>query len=775
MTSPVGRSVRVIDAVPRVTGSLDYVLNKELPGMAHGRIKRSHHPHARVVSIDLSKARALPGVYAAISSDDLPKSVRPSYGRFLLDQSLFTDGKVRYAGEPIAAVAAASEEIAREACDLIEVEYEPLPAVFTVEDALSDGAPLLHDPRPQERPETPHKFTSPEGPSNICSDFRIRHGSVDEAFEQSEYVLEEVFTTPAVQHVSLEPHVSLASFDGRLAIWSSTQMPHAVRAQMAELFEMPFSSVRVLTSNVGGGFGGKGSLRLEPIAAALAMTAGRPVKVVLDRDEEFSTVTRHASRILIKSGVASDGTLLAREVVAHYNTGAYADTGPMVARNAGSAICGPYRIPNISIDSYSVWTNLVPAGAFRGFGVVQGAWAYESHTDSIAKSIGMEPTEFRMMNLLRSGDRYFTGEIMKDLHFEELIREVSDSLEKASASEGREIAESDTKRRGRAITTTMKATITPSTSSASLRVHQDGSVHVLTSSVDLGQGVKTVLAQLAAEHMHVPYESVQVSMPDTDSTPYDQQTSSSRSTFSMGNAVLQAATDARRQLIEIAAQQLEASIDDLVFVEGGIEVRGVPSSRRSYAEIIARERSGDILGSASFVTKGGLDPKSGKGVASVHWHHGAVGCEVEVDTDTGKLEVLALVSSVFAGRVINPRLAELQVEGNLLFGVGQALFEEIVFDQGQITNANLADYLIPSFDDMPAKMEAILVEGGDGEIHGVGETSLPPVSPAISNALAEAIGVRVTGLPISPESVLRHIEDGEPVLNKRKLDPEVVG
>jgi CO/xanthine dehydrogenase Mo-binding subunit len=759
-----GKSLPVIDASARVRGSIEFVLDLELPRMAFGRIVRSPHPHARLIGIDASRARALPGVVAVLTGEDLPHALRERrYGRFFLDQSVLAVDRVRYIGEPVAAVAAISEDTAVEACGLIEVDYEPLTAVFSVADALDPRAPVLHDPRPKLRDEVRDMIGDPTTTTNLCSYFKLRHGSVEQGFAESDFIVEDTFDSPAVQHVPLEPHVSVARYDSRLTVWTSTQMPHAVRTQLAELFDLPLTQVRVITSNLGGGFGSKSGLRLEPVASLLSGAAGRPVKIVLDRDEEFVTITKHPATVRIKSGVTRAGLLMAREVTAHYNTGAYADVGPMVARNAGSALPGPYRIPHVTVDSYSVWTNLVPAGAFRGFGVTQGAWAYESHTDVIADQIGIDPIEFRRMNLLRPGDRYATGEVVDDVHFERLLDRVVESVGSGSGSiQDRVLGGEDRSpqlRRGTAITTSMKATITPSTSTAAVKLNDDGSLNVLTSSVDLGQGAKTVLAQIAADALSIRYEAVHVSEPDTDLTPYDQQTSSSRTTYSMGNAVLVAAEEVQRQLLDLGSERLEAAVEDLVLSDGGIQVRGVPSKRVVYGEVLRGARRGNLLGKGSFVTQGGLDPETGQGTASVHWHHGAVGCEVEVDLHTGRIEVLQIVAAVFAGRVINPRLCELQVEGSLLFGMGQALFEEMIYDEGLVVNANLSDYMIPSFDDIPHRFHISLVEGPEGgDVHGVGESCLPPVSPAIANAVYNAVGVRLKELPLTPERVLRALE-----------------
>ena len=760
MTGSVGQSVAVLDAPARVTGSLGYVLDMVRPRMLAGRMLRSPYPHARLVAVDTRRAAAMPGVFAVLTGEDvaarLPAGGR--FGRFFYDQTVLATGRSRFVGEPVAAVAAASAELAAEACLAIEVEYDPLPAVFTVEEAIAPGAPLVHETRPELRGEFADMIGVARATGNVCSYFRLRHGAIDEGLAGADHVFTDTFRSPAVQHVPLEPHVALAEYDGKLTVWSATQMPHAVRAQLAELLGMRLSDVRVLTTNLGGGFGAKGSLRLEPLAALLAAAARRPVKIILDREEEFVTVTKHAAVVEITSGVDRDGYLVARKVVAHYNTGAYADVGPMVARNAGAAITGPYRIPHVAVDSHAVWTNLVPAGAFRGFGVAQGAWAYESHTDMVAARLGIDPVVFRRQNLLRSGDRHATGEKVDHLHFDRLVDAVTGSIGwdgPGPRSRG------DGIRRGKAVTAMMKATITPSTSTAAVRLDEDGNATVLTSSVDLGQGAKTVLAQIVADALTLPYAAVGVSDPDTALTPYDQQTSSSRTTFSMGTAAARAAQDVARQLLAMAVERLEAAPEDLELVAGGVQVRGAPARRVGIGELMRSSRRGSVQGNGSFVTEGGLDPETGQGVGSVHWHHGVGGCEVEVDPETGKVEVVSMAAAVFAGRVVNPRLAELQVEGSLLFGLGQALFEEIAFGDGQVVNPNLSDYMIPSFADLPGAVHVTLLEDlQDGEIHGIGETSLPPVSPMIANAIFDAVGARVTDLPVTPEKVLRMLAGG---------------
>jgi CO/xanthine dehydrogenase Mo-binding subunit len=755
----------MIDAEERVTGRINYALNVELPGMLHGKILRSPLPHARLKHIDGSVAERLPGVAAVLTRDDFAEASGYSgkYGRIFRDQSVVALDKVRFIGDPVAAIAGLTNEIAEEALSLVRVDYEELPAVFDEQAALQAEAPLVHDPRPAQQAIFSQLIQDLPGGRNLCSHFKLRHGDVEAGFRQADFVFEDVFRSPAAQHVPLEPHVTVAEiFQGKLTLWTSTQMPHAVRSQMAELLHLPLSRVRVIVETLGGGFGSKGSLRLEPIAAFLARKAKRPVKIVLSREEEFVTVCKHPATIRLKTGVNKDGRLVARQVTAHFNTGAYSDVGPVVARNGGSAMSGPYKIPHVRIDSYAIWTNLVPAGALRGFGVPQAVWAYESQMDMIAERLGVDPIEMRRKNLLHDGDSFATGEKLADVHFDELLDKAAADLQwqasDARWSAGNRLSTTRTgaTRRGKGLALVIKATITPSTSAAAIKLNEDGSLNVLISSVECGQGAKTVLAQIAANAMQVPVEKVAVSNPDTDLTPYDQQTSSSRTTFSMGGAVTQAAADLKQQLLDHAGVLLEASAQDLIIENGRVSVRGTANRFLPYGAVAMRSQQANLIGRGNFTTRGGLDLKMGQGVGSVHWHQGAIGCEVEVDIETGKVKVLRLSPSVFAGRVVNPRLCELQLEGCGIFGLGQALFEEMIYaDRGQLLNSNLADYNIPSFEDIaPLINTSALEHPGSDEMHGIGETLLPPVMAAIGNAVYNAVGVRPHDLPLTAEKIL---------------------
>jgi CO/xanthine dehydrogenase Mo-binding subunit len=487
------------------------------------------------------------------------------------------------------------------------------------------------------------------------------------------------------------------------------------------------------------------------------------VRLVLTREEQAITLTKHGVTIQMQTGVRRDGTLVARRSTCHFNTGAYADIGPRLIKNGGYGTAGPYYIPNVWVDSYAVYTNLPPAGAFRGYGAPQGAWAYESQMDMIAERLGMDPVELRCGNLLRDGREFATGETVHDVHFADLLTRAVHAIgwEPAAAP-----VRNGTLVRAFGAACAMKGAVTPSTSTASVKLNDDGSLDILTSSVEMGQGLQTAMAIIAARHIGVPLERIHVAEVDTQATPYDQQTSSSRSTHAMGSAVALALDDVCKQLLELGADLLEADQADLEVAEGQVRVKGAAERAISLAQVVRAARRGNLLGSGTFQVDGGLDADTGQGIATVHWHQAAGAAEVEVDLETGQARVVRYEGAVYAGQVINPVQAELQTEGSITFGVGQALFEEMVYDAGQLQNRNLGEYMLPSIKDLPA-IGVILVEHDPGrademgDIHGLGETSLPPVAPAVGNAVYRATGVRIRDLPITPEKILRGLRELE--------------
>jgi CO/xanthine dehydrogenase Mo-binding subunit len=409
------------------------------------------------------------------------------------------------------------------------------------------------------------------------------------------------------------------------------------------------------------------------------------------------------------------------------------------------------------VDSFAVYTNLPPAGAFRGYGAPQGAWAYESQMDQIAERLGVDPLELRLRNVLRDGQQFATGESVPRARFAELLQTVARAIG-WDTGQGQESMGDGCIARGIGFACALKSSVAPSTSTASLKLNDDGSLDILTSSVEMGQGLQTALAIIAARRLGVSIDRIQVSFVDTLVTPYDQQTSASRSTHAMGAAVSSACDDVRQQLLALGAELFEVDETDLEVVGGVVRVKGAPDRAVAIGEVVRRSRRGNLLGSGTFQARGGLDPETGQGVAAAHWNQAAGAAEVEVDLETGKVRVLRYEGAVYAGRIINPVQARLQTQGSILFGIGQALFEEMVFDGGQLQNANLGEYMLPSFLDVPPIGVSLLEDDAaddEATIMGLGETSLPPVAPAVGNAVYRATGVRIKDLPITPEKVLR--------------------
>jgi 4-hydroxybenzoyl-CoA reductase alpha subunit len=753
----IGSSVPRIDAVEKVTGRAVYGPDLKLPGMLQGKVLRSPLPHARVLHVDISRAERLRGVKAVATGKDL--SVR--YGLVIQDQSPYCFDKVRYIGDPVAGVAAIDADTAREALELIKVEYEELPPVFDPLRAMEQGAPLVHEDLGSYW-YVPIFF--PKSGTNICNHFKIRKGDVEEGFRTADFITENTFTTPMIQHCHLEPHVTTAKFEpsGQVTIWSSTQHPYSVRRETARFLGLPINRVRVIVTSLGGGFGGKVLLKLEPMCVALAMKVKdfRPVRILLTREEEFyASVVRHPTRTSVKAGVRKDGTLVALKTKMVFDTGAYADAGPVVARSSGMAITGPYRVPHVWSDSYCVYTNKAIAGAFRGFGVPQLMWAMDSTMDMLAEGIGMDPVELRLKNALEEGDISATGQILHSVGIKECIRKAAEAIEWGKEPK---------KYRGKGIGTLYKMTQTPSSSSAFVKMSEDGSVEVLCSTVDMGQGSNTVFAQIAAEELGVEVKNVRVVSPDTDVTPFDHGTASSRSTFHMGNAVKQAAAEAKKQLFEVAADQLEVRPEALESRGGFIYIQGSKGPGTPISAIrmgITYGKGHPITGSGTFSVPDAtpLDQETGQGAyPSIFWLYGAQGVEVEVDPDTGKVDVLKVAAAHDLGRVINPLNCEQQVEGAVVTGVGIALLEEMVVQNGTPVNRNFRDYRIPTAMDSPP-VTSIFVEAthqdGPFGAKGVGEPALAPTAPAIGNAVYDAIGVRIKDLPITPEKILKALKE----------------
>ncbi len=756
--SVAGRDALRVDGVEKVSGKAFYTGDLELPGMAHARILRSPLPHARIASVDASRARALPGVIDVLTRDELA-GLNYRYGATYKDQSVVAVDKVRYVGDPVAAALSTDERVAEEALALIDVEYEELPFVDNVDDALAPGAPQVHEGDVAKAELRGSKYGAParfKG-TNVCYHFGYARGDVEDGFARSDHVFEDVFRFSRVQHYSLEPHICVAFHDGeRLTMWSSCQDPFTLRGHLAEIFHLPLNRVRVVVPYVGGGYGGKLYVKADPIAAALSVRNRRPVKLAMSANESFKTVTRHPARIRIKTGVSRKGALVARELEIYMDTGAYADAGPRVTQKAGYRAVGPYRVANVKIDAHGVYTNTVPAGAFRGFGAVQVAWAYESQMDMIARRLGMDPLDFRLKNLLEKGEAYTPGDTPVDCDLKQGLRKVARALDwkKPSAPNV-----------GKGLSVCLKdAGGTYKVAGATVKMSSDGSAVLLAGTVEVGQGCRTALSQVVAEELGLTLEQVSVAQLDTDVTPFDVSTSASSSMTVMGLATQRAARDVKKQLLKAAAKVMGEKAADLVLRAGrvrGARGRGVP-----YGDVIA----GYFGSSATEIVGRGLyqDKKSKTAVLgspTTFWEVGWGGVELEVDPETGVVRILRYVSLADVGRAINPLQCEGQDEGGVVFAIGHTLLEDMVYEDGQLLNPNLIDYRVPAFHDLPQHFISELVESGNGPgpfgAKGMGEGGVLPAASAIAAAVEDAVGVRICDLPLSPPKIWQRMQAGK--------------
>jgi carbon-monoxide dehydrogenase large subunit len=764
----IGKKITRVDALEKVLGQAIYSADLSFSHLLWAKILRSPYPHARIVDVDASRARKHSGVKALITGKDLTADA--NYGPYIADQSIVARDIVRYPGEPVAAVAAMDKESAEEALELIRVEYEELPPVLDPERALEPDAGLVHPDLGNYRR---YAAVQAVAGTNICNIFKIRSGDVDKGLASAYRVYSDRFSAHRVHHCPLEVHHAIAQVDGRgkVTIWASNQGPFAMRRIIADSLGLAYNQVRVIVPLVGGGFGSKNYPTVEPIAVALAReTHGRPVRLEVTREEEFcATTTKLPCNIDIDTGVSKEGIILARKVRMVWDTGAYGTAGPVVAVNAGCAAAGPYRITDVWIDSYCVYTNNPVGGAFRGFGIPAVAWAYESQMDIIAEDLGLDPIEIRMRNAFEAGDISPTGERLVSVGLKDSLHQVSRRLT-VSADKGK----SANKARGKGVACMFKSSHVPSSSSATLKINEDGSAQLVVAAVEMGQGLKTILTQIVGEVLGLGPDDIMVTDADTDICPYDWATVASRATFFAGNAAKVAAEDARNKLAAVAAEKLEAEPRDLKFEAGRIFVTGSPDKGISLADTAYYGhylKGGPIIGTGTCVVEDAtfLDPDTGQGARpGAFWMYATQVAELEVDLETGHVQVTRLVAAHDVGRAINPWLCEQQIQGALVMGLSTTLNEELVLDNGRPVNASFSDYSVIGSTGVPM-LEPIIVEApqpdGPFGAKGLGEPGLAPTAAAIANALYDAIGVRIKDLPITPEKVLRAIRakksDGE--------------
>ncbi len=765
----IGKSIIRPDAYDKVTGGRHYPVNVSLPGMLHCKILRSPFPHAKVVRIDTSGAEALAGVRAVLVPDDVPQiRLTPVYFTPVQSPTMVQDfmvmtRDVRWAGQPVAAVAAISAEIAEQAMELIDVEYEELPTVFDPEEAMAEGAPQLHE----------------GAEHNIAKHEVFSIGDLEKGFAEADHIFEGVYQTQRAHTCYMEPRVCVVDSDtqGRLTVHSSMQHAFGLREKLAFALGIPESRVNVVKpAYIGGGFGGKLDMGfIEPIAALLSLKTGRPVRAEQTRAEDFITTARHPIKVYLKTGVKNDGSFTARYIKSVLDTGAHATHGSEVIMVHGLyGTFFPWTCPNQTWEGFAVYTNNMIGGGYRGYGAPQGCFPVESQNDEICEALNLDPIAFRLKNTRREGDPHpvLEGHKLNSYRLDECLRAGAERIgfdrrKAAGASTG-------SIKRGMGfachplwVSGCVGFPDIYEHSGAVIKLNRDATADIVTSCVDIGSGQITMLTQVVAEELGLPADSVRLVYADTDTAPFDAPTHASRATYSAGLATKAAAAAARKRLFEVASHVMEANPDDLLIQDAQIMVKGAPDSAVPMQEIIARAESpyiqvgeqgpyptnldekGTIIGMASMAPPTNPTPVAAEFV------------ELEVDTDTGVVKVLRVVYAHDIGKLIHRCSAEGQVEGGFQQGMGYALMENMVFDQetGACLTGDFLDYKIPTAMEMPASIESIFIESNEPSgpygAKSLSEMCIILPAAAIANAIYNAIGVRITELPMTPERILK--------------------
>ena len=734
----IGQPAPRIEGPAKVTGATQYTADVALPGTLWGRALRSPLPHARIVRIETSRAQQVPGVHVVLTGADV-RGIR--YGRRLFDVPVLAEDRVRFAGERVAAVAAQDRDAAEEALALIDVEYEELPTVFDPLAALAEDAPILH-------PEVNNYIGLPkplDKPSNAFVRDTWSKGNIGESFAQADLIIENTFTVPRQHQAYLEPHSCLVWLDDqeRLQVWASSKVPYLVKEQLSVALQLPKERIRLNPVAIGGDYGGKGSPMDIPLAYFLALRTGRPVRMVMDYVEELTAGNpRHAAIIQLKTGVKRDGTLVAHQARVVFDSGAYGGFKPVPTVNLGGAAKagGPYKIPHVHIEGMQVYTNTIPGGFMRAPGEPQAVFAIESHIDCIARQLGRDPLDLRLQNLIEAGAETPIGTRYQSIWGKE-------TLEAAVAAAGYHTPKAPNVGRGIAMGERPPA---GGESHAAVTLNPDGSVIIHTSIFEPGTGTYTILRQIVAEELQVPIQSIQVQVWDTDGVPFDTGVGGSRVTRVAGQAAYQAAREASREVC-MAAAEILAWPEEALTLRGADVIRQDTGDSHPWAALL--QRRGE-----SVVGRGSVQDMHPSPVTSFT----AQVAEVAVDPETGAVQLLRFTTAHDVGRVLNPMDHQGQIEGAVMQGMGYALSEELVVDEGRVTSVSFGDYKIPNIQDIPALHTVILAsENGPGPYNakGIGENPIGPVAPAIANAVADAVGVRIKDLPITAEKVYRAVAD----------------
>ena len=719
----IGESRPRLGAVERVTGAQQYAADLRLDNALHVKLVTLSCAHARISAVHSAEAARLPGVRGVFTASDLPQPV-PRYGPVFADRPMLAVGETKFSGEPVAVVVAETEDAASIGARLVRVEFEELAAVLSIDQALAPGAPLVQDPSLREG--------DPLATTNTLQQWEFGWGDVGQT--TAHLVIEHDYAFPIVTHFAIEPHAFLAAPDANgVTVWSPTQHPYVLQRVVAAALDWPIARVRIIAPDPGGGFGGKGWPKVEPLMAWLALTLGRPVRLVLTLEESFQAARRTSAQIHARTGFAADGRILFQDLDANFLLGAYADIGARVVSKASYSACGPYRVPQARIFARALLSHTTPSTAFRGFGTPQASWAVESQLNEAASKLGIDPVEIRERNLPEKGDAFNPNDTPADGDWKT-------SLSKAAAA----IAWTSPlpPHRGRGISLGLKSSSTASRSVAVVRLHFDGSASVLCGTSDMGQGARTVLQQVAAQELGLPADRVALVMGDTAVVPFDSSTSASRSTVFMGNAIIDACESVKRQLKQIAA--------------------GIPNGAQLQASDLLKAHFGPPRGEIIGVGEAGnaYEPGHPLGGRAAFWELMCAACEVEVDPETCEVAVRRLVLVSDVGKALNPAHVEAQDEGAAVMGLGHTLMERIVLGpDGRILNLGSLDYRIPSIKDTPGELESILIENADGPgpygAKGAGEGGTLAVAAAIGAAINQAAGVSIRDLPLTPEKIWR--------------------
>lgn len=763
----IGKSITRKDAIEKVTGSAKYVEDLSIEPMLYAKTKTSNISHGIIKRIDVSRAKNLPGVKAVVTGKDFPNIA----GLYLVDRTFYAVDKVRYWGEPVAGVAAISEDIAKKAIDLIEVEYEELPAVHNPFDAIKPDAPLIHENLSSYEIASSYY---PKYGTNISNHFKLRKGDVVNAFKEADYVVEKNYHVPHIQHVCMETHKAAARWDinNNLTIWSSAQSPFTVRKILSKSFGLSLNKIRVVSNYLGGGFGSKGGVIIEGLVIPLAkLCLGYTVRLVCSREQDIqSTTVRTALYSKIKTGVMKNGKIVAMEYEMYWDGGAYNEYAVNVARAAGYSSTGAYNIPNVKTDSYCVYTNNPVGSGMRGFGMPEIQWGIERHMDIMAKDLNIDPLKLRLINAAREGSKTATKQKINKVAFEQCLEKAAESI---GWKQNGNRKQSNGKYYGKGIAGLVKAPAQPTnaSSSAVIYANEDGTINILVGATEMGQGMQTAMSQIAAEALNIPVEKIEINTPDTKYSPYDWQTVGSRTTYSTGNAIIDAAEDLKKQIFNIASIALDVPKEELIMDNDIVYFKKDKSVYITLADVVSSYKkdtgegvAGPIIGKGSYVPNKltYLDSETGEGDPGLFWTYGATAAEVEVDPETGEVKVLQIVSSLDLGKAINPALCQVQINGGTIMGFSNALFEEVLLDNGRVMNPSFTDYKIANIENTPP-IKPIIIEcpeiGAPYGARGIGEMPIIGVPPAIANAISAAIGIELYSFPFTPEKVYKSIKN----------------